>query len=528
VEKNRRYAVSIDGVGTAVLLVEAHVHREGVLFPEKPYKKRLESEGFGLWAKDRGFQPCGLPFYEVYHYDEWSADLPVDARRLQNGTNPRPTEKPEDPVCNMWCKDHEANWKQKCTFKNCKGCKSCKEGGEGMSPPTPKGNASKPMKMVCKGKAECKGKEMNICLRLEREGKCEWAPLELALEKPLDWVEGPGECDGPAECARKDQATCKQMQKQEGKCKWKILKEADLAPGECVGKRGQPECDDKDKITCKQLQSEQKCKWLPAPSERRTPSGKCMGEPECIGKSRRTCHRMRMQEGKCRYKPAPENEVKVGMKLNNVDPCKMNGETLEKVKGNVATQLAKKVEVEAYDVNVTLSATREEDQKCLGRRLSEGSPGIRVDAVIDMEEQIALMEAENEGKEVDLVKEMQAIKSEVQEEVGDAEAAHEVLQAAVEVEGFKDAAAGVITVSAPETGVTAEAATKAPTVITDGPSPSPGSGPSPSPKPAPAPAPSPSTEPSAESGGKAEVAASVPKNAFTSLVLATIAVVIMH
>jgi hypothetical protein len=236
-----------------------------------------------------------------------------------------------------------------------------------------------------------------------------------------------------------------------------------------------------------------------------------------------------MQEGKCRYKPAPENEVKVGMKLNNVDPCKMNGETLEKVKGNVATQLAKKVEVEAYDVNVTLSATREEDQKCLGRRLLDSSPGIRVDAVIDMEEQIALMEAENEGKEVDLIKEMQAIKSEVQEEVGDAEAAHEVLQAAVEVEGFKDAAAGVITVSAPETGVTAAAATKAPTVITDasdGPSPSPGSGPSPSPKPAPAP--SPSTEPSAEPVGKAEVAASVPKNAFTSLVLATIAVVIMH
>jgi hypothetical protein len=511
VEKNHQYAVSIDGVGTAVLLVEARVHREGVLFPEKPYKKRLESEGFGLWAKDRGFQPCGLPFYEVYHYDEWSEDLPVDARRLQNGTRPKPTQKPEGPVCKTWCKDHEANWKQKCSFKNCKGCKPCKQDGGSMSPPTPNRNTSKPMKMVCKGKAECKGKEMNICLRLEREGKCEWGPT--------DWVEGPGECDGPAECARKDQATCKRMEK----CKWKVLKEADLVPGECVGKRGQPECDDKDKITCKQLQKEKKCKWLPAPSERKTPSGKCSGAPECIGKPRRTCHRMRMQEGKCRYKPAPENEVKVGMKLKNVNPCELNGDAKEKLKGAVADQIAKKVEVESYDVNVTLSATRKEDEKCLGRRLSEDAPGINVDATIDMEEQIGLMEAENEGKEVDLVSEMKAIKNEVQEDVGSAEAANEVLQAAVEVEGVKEAAAGEITISEPETEVTAEAATKAPEVITNAPSPS-----APAPAPEPEPAPSPGTETGAEPGKKAEVDTSVHKNAFTSLVLGTVAVVPMQ
>jgi hypothetical protein len=310
------------------------------------------------------------------------------------------------------------------------------------------------------------------------------------------------------------------------KCKWKVLKEADLVPGECVGKRGQPECDDKDKITCKQLQKEKKCKWLPAPSERKTPSGKCSGAPECIGKPRRTCHRMRMQEGKCRYKPAPENEVKVGMKLKNVNPCELNGDAKEKLKGAVADQIAKKVEVESYDVNVTLSATKKEDEKCLGRRLSEDAPGINVDATIDMEEQIGLMEAENEGKEVDLVSEMKAIKNEVQEDVGSAEAANEVLQAAVEVEGVKEAAAGEITISEPETEVTAEAATKAPEVLID--APSPGSGPSPAPAPEPEPAPSPSTETGAEAGDKAEVDACMHRNAFTSLVLGTVAVVMMQ
>jgi hypothetical protein len=188
----------------------------------------------------------------------------------------------------------------------------------------------------------------------------------------------------------------------------------------------------------------------------------------------------------------------------------------------VADKIAQKVEVESYDVNVTLSATRKEDEKCLGRRLSEGAPGINVDAVIDMEEQIGLMEAESEGKEVDLVSEMKAIKSEVQEEVGSAEAANEVLQAAVEVEGVKDAAAGEITISEPETEVTAEAATKAPEVITDAPAPAPA--------PEPEPAPSPGTETSAEPGKKADQAvdASVHKNAFTSLVLGTVAVVLMQ
>merc|ERR1719453_631882 len=169
----------------------------------------------------------------------------------------------------------------------------------------------------------------------------------------------------------------------------------------------------------------------------------------------------------------------------------MNDDAKEKLKSKVAELIAAKVEVETYEVNVTLSAAREADKECMRRRLQEGEePGINVDATIDMEEQMAAMEAENEGAEVDLVSEMTAIKNEVQAEVGSDAVANEVLAEAVEIEGVKDAAEGDITISEPETEVTAEAATKAPDsdVLTDAPAPSPGS----SPAEAPAPEPSPS------------------------------------
>lgn len=74
-ENNPLFGVKLDGVGTAALFVRADVHRDhGVLFPEAPYKHRLESEGFGLLAEDKGFQPCGLPLYKVKHFDEFKTD----------------------------------------------------------------------------------------------------------------------------------------------------------------------------------------------------------------------------------------------------------------------------------------------------------------------------------------------------------------------------------------------------------------------------------------------------------------------
>jgi len=314
---------------------------------------------------------------------------------------------------------------------------------EGFKPAPPKkGQNTTRLAMECQGKAECRGKEMQVCLRFEKEGKCEWAPKGMKAEE-----EGPGECDGPAECSGKSMAMCKQMQKQSGKCKWKKLTEADMIPGECAGKRGQAECDDKDKATCKQLQRERKCAWVPAPSERKTPTGKCLGPGECARKPRRTCHRMHKQEGKCKWKPAPENEVKVKMTLKNVKLSKMDAKTKEDLKENLEKKIADKAGVDDTAVEVTLS---------------EGS--VKIDAVIDMEEKIGLMEAANEGKEVDLVSEMKAMKSEVQGEVGSSAATQELLVTATETEGVKDAADGEIEATAAETFVTAEAATKAPTV----------------------------------------------------------------
>jgi hypothetical protein len=63
-----RYAFKLDGAGSAVLLVDAKLHRDKkLLFPDIPYKHRLESEGFALLAEDAGFHACGLPLYFVRH-----------------------------------------------------------------------------------------------------------------------------------------------------------------------------------------------------------------------------------------------------------------------------------------------------------------------------------------------------------------------------------------------------------------------------------------------------------------------------
>merc|ERR1711904_40632 len=144
-----------------------------------------------------------------------------------------------------------------------------------------------------------------------------------------------------------------------------------------------------------------------------------------------------------------------------------------------ATKIAETADVDEYAVAVTLS---------------EGS--VKVDATIDMEGQIGLMEAENEGTGVNLVIAMEAIKNGVQAQVGSSDTAAAILETANEVEGVKDAAEGEITISEPTTGIVAEAATKAPQVITDESSPGSPLFPAPSPSPpSPAPAPSSSSEP---------------------------------
>lgn len=60
-------SVNLDGVGGAMLLVDAALHRGGLRFPEIPYKFLIETEGFAALARDLGVIPLGLPRVEVLH-----------------------------------------------------------------------------------------------------------------------------------------------------------------------------------------------------------------------------------------------------------------------------------------------------------------------------------------------------------------------------------------------------------------------------------------------------------------------------
>jgi len=59
--------IGLHGVGGTMLLVDAALHRGGLEFPEKPYKDLIETEAFGVLARDLGVIPVGLPRVEVFH-----------------------------------------------------------------------------------------------------------------------------------------------------------------------------------------------------------------------------------------------------------------------------------------------------------------------------------------------------------------------------------------------------------------------------------------------------------------------------
>jgi hypothetical protein len=71
--------VPLDSAGGTMLLVRAHLHRDGLVFPPLPYGRahdavrpdragEVETEGFGLMALDMGVQPFGLPRLEIRHH----------------------------------------------------------------------------------------------------------------------------------------------------------------------------------------------------------------------------------------------------------------------------------------------------------------------------------------------------------------------------------------------------------------------------------------------------------------------------
>jgi hypothetical protein len=62
-----RDIVPLYSVGGTMLLVDADLHRAGLLFPENPYRFLIETEGFGAAACDLGVSPVGLPNVEIIH-----------------------------------------------------------------------------------------------------------------------------------------------------------------------------------------------------------------------------------------------------------------------------------------------------------------------------------------------------------------------------------------------------------------------------------------------------------------------------
>ncbi len=59
--------IELDGVGGTMLLVDASLHRGGLRFPELPYKDLIETEAFGVLARDVGVPAVGLPQVEILH-----------------------------------------------------------------------------------------------------------------------------------------------------------------------------------------------------------------------------------------------------------------------------------------------------------------------------------------------------------------------------------------------------------------------------------------------------------------------------
>lgn len=59
--------VRLDSVGGTMLLVDAAVHRAGITFPDRPYRRLIETEAFAALARDFGIEIVGLPRLTVIH-----------------------------------------------------------------------------------------------------------------------------------------------------------------------------------------------------------------------------------------------------------------------------------------------------------------------------------------------------------------------------------------------------------------------------------------------------------------------------
>lgn len=63
-------AVPLDGVGGTMLLVDADLHRDGLIFPPISYKGYVDTEGLAVMARDMGVRSWGLPNVIIRHTRE--------------------------------------------------------------------------------------------------------------------------------------------------------------------------------------------------------------------------------------------------------------------------------------------------------------------------------------------------------------------------------------------------------------------------------------------------------------------------
>ncbi len=59
--------VSVDSVGGTALMVQADLHREGLIFPPFPYRGYIETEGLAMMARDMGVTCYALPQLRITH-----------------------------------------------------------------------------------------------------------------------------------------------------------------------------------------------------------------------------------------------------------------------------------------------------------------------------------------------------------------------------------------------------------------------------------------------------------------------------
>ena len=59
--------VPLDGIGGAVILIRADVHRDGLVFPSFVFEHQLETEGLARMATAMGHTPFALNSVEVIH-----------------------------------------------------------------------------------------------------------------------------------------------------------------------------------------------------------------------------------------------------------------------------------------------------------------------------------------------------------------------------------------------------------------------------------------------------------------------------